>query len=173
MRNDHLQSHNEAFMQYYEKYADDIFRFCMVKTSNRDQALDLTQETFMKFWEYLVDGNDVSNHRALLYRIANNLVIDSYRKKKDVLVEKYTDTPLQEELTDEPQKRMEDMIDGERAVLLLHHLPETTREILTLRFLDDLSVSEIASIVNRDSKTVSVYLHRGIKKLQEILNNHG
>jgi RNA polymerase sigma-70 factor (ECF subfamily) len=145
----------------------------MVKTSNRDQALDLTQETFMKFWEYLVDGNDVSNHRALLYRIANNLVIDSYRKKKDVLVEKYTDTPLQEELTDEPQKRMEDMIDGERAVLLLHHLPETTREILTLRFLDDLSVSEIASIVNRDSKTVSVYLHRGIKKLQEILNNHG
>lgn len=168
MRNDHLQSHNEAFIDYYEKFGDDIFRFCMVKTSNRDNSLDITQETFMKFWSYLVSDDDIANHRALLYRIANNLIIDGYRKKKDVLLESYHD-----ELVDDPQQRMEDVIDGEKALTLLKKLPESTREIVSLRFVDDLSVSEIANIVNKDSKTVSVYLHRGLKKLNELITNYG
>lgn len=172
MRNDHLQSHTESFIEYHERYSDDIFRFCMVKTRDRDQALDHTQETFLKFWEYMSKGKEIENPRALLYRIANNLVIDKYRKKKDVLVEDYTPTPLQQELVDNPQQRMEDIIDGEQAIELLNELPDLIREIVTLKFIDDLSVSEIATIVDRDSKTVSVYLHRGIKKLQEIIKSY-
>lgn len=173
MRNDHLQSHNEAFMHYYEKYGDDIFRFCMIKTRNRDTSLDITQETFMKFWSYLVDDTDIANHRALLYRVANNLIIDGYRKKKDIQIEHYHDEPIEQHLKDEPQQRMENVIDGQIAIHLLNQLPDMTREIVTLRFLEDLSVSEIATIVNRDSKTVSVYLHRGLKKLNELITNHG
>jgi RNA polymerase sigma-70 factor (ECF subfamily) len=144
----------------------------MVKTRDRDQALDHTQETFMKFWEYINKGKDIDNPRALLYRIANNLVIDNYRKKKDVLVEDYFVSSLEEELTDSPQQRMEDVIDGKQVIALLRELPDVTREIVTLKFIDDLSVAEIATIVGRDSKTVSVYLHRGIKKLQEIMQSH-
>jgi RNA polymerase sigma-70 factor (ECF subfamily) len=159
-------------MEYHEKYSNDIFRFCMVKTKNRDQALDMTQEAFMKFWEYLARSTEIDNPRALLYRIANNLIIDSYRKKKDVLVEDYSAQPLQQELVNDPRSRMENKIDGEFAIELLHELPELTREIITLKFLDNLSVSEIATIVDRDSKTVSVYLHRGLKKLNEILESY-
>ena len=172
MRNDNSQSHTESFIEFHKQYSDDIFRFCMVKTHNRDQALDHTQETFMKFWEYLTRGETIENPRALLYRIANNLVIDRYRKKKDVLVEDYSTAPLQQELVDEPQKRMENIIDGQQAIKLLQELPDLTREIVTLKFIDNLSVSEIATIVDRDSKTVSVYLHRGIKKLGEIIKSY-
>ena len=172
MRNDHLQSHNEAFMHYHSKHGDDIFRFCMVKTKNRDQSLDITQESFMKFWEYLIADKEIGNHRALLYRIANNLVIDRYRKKKDILIDHYSDEPIEQRLKENPQQQWEDIIDGQQAIELLHELPDLIREIITLKFLDDLSVSEIASIVERDSKTVSVYLHRGLKKLQEIINKN-
>lgn len=172
MRNNHLQLYTETFVKYHKYYSDDIFRFCMVKTRNRDQALDHTQETFMKFWEYLNKGKEIENPRALLYRIAYNLIIDKYRKKKDVLVEEYSTAALQDELVDNPQQRMEDIIDGAQVIELLHELPDLIREIVTLKFIDDLSVSEIATIVDRDSKTVSVYLHRGIKKLKETIASY-
>ena len=159
-------------MEFHDKHSDDIFRFCMVKTKDRDLSLDITQETFMKFWEYLVRDTDIDNHRALLYRIANNLVIDRYRKKKDYLVEDYSAGPLEQELRNDPRERMENKLDGAHAITLLHELPDIMREIITLKFIDDLSISEIATVVDRDSKTVSVYLHRGLKKLQEIIESY-
>lgn len=172
MRNEYLQQHTEVFMEYHERYNDDIFRYCMVKTGHREHALDITQETFMKFWKYLRKGTDIDNPRALLYRIARNLIIDGYRKKQDVLVEHYHDDALQEELTHNPVQQMEDHIDGQYVISLLHNLPPLTQEIVTLRFLNHMSVSEIASVVKRKPTTVSVYLHRGLKKLSELISTY-
>ena len=159
-------------MDYHTQYGDDIFKFCMVKTRNRDTALEATQETFMKFWEYLAKGTTIGNHRALLYKIANNYIIDSYRKKKDVNVEDYSTMPFYESLSHNPQQRMEDHIDGTLALTLLKELPPLISEIVTLKLIDDLSISEISSVVGRDNKTVSVYLHRGIKMLQERITSY-
>ncbi|MFT7328236.1 MAG: RNA polymerase sigma-70 factor (ECF subfamily) [Crocinitomicaceae bacterium] len=169
---DNKQQYTEQFMEYYEKYSDDIFRFCMVKTRNRSLSLDITQETFMKFWEYIIKGTDIKNERPLLYRIAKNLVIDSYRKKKDILVEDFTAGSYNDYLHDNQQERMENKIDGEKAITLLHKLPESIREIINLRFIHDFSINEIATTVGMNPKTVSVYLHRGLKKLKEILENY-
>lgn len=172
MRKDISQQHTDQFMEYYEKYADDIFRFCMVKTKDKELSMDITQDTFMKFWEYLIKGKNIDNERPLLYRIAKNLIIDSYRKKKPILVDEFSDHVHNEDLSHETQERMENMIDGEKAIELLYLLPELTREIVSLRFLHDFSISEIASTIGRDNKTVSVYLHRGIKQLREILQSY-
>ncbi len=172
MKDVDTQQHTEQFMEYYEKYSDDIFRFCMVKTRNRSQSLDITQDTFMKFWEYIIKGSDIENERPLLYRIANNLIIDFYRKKKDILVENFSDGSYNDYLHDDQQSRMENKIDGEKAITLLHKLPTLTREIISLRFIHDFSITEIAKVVNKNPKTVSVYLHRGLKKLQHILNEY-
>ena len=155
MKNDYLQLYSQSFEEYYERYYNDIFRFIMVKTRNRDKALDITQETFVKFWEYLKAGNEISNHRALLYRITRNVIIDNYRKKKDVLIPDYSEIDALSNSFN-PEQQMSDHIDGEYALKLLQKLPELTREIVSLRFLQDLSINEIASIVDRDPKTVSV-----------------
>lgn len=172
MKDTDTQQHTQQFMEYYEKYSDDIFRFCMVKTKNRAQSLDITQDTFMKFWEYIIKGSDIENERPLLYRIANNLIIDFYRKKKDILVEDFTAGSYNDYLHDDQQSRMENKIDGEKAITLLHKLPDSTREIINLRFIHDFSITEIAKTVNKDPKTVSVYLHRGLKQLRDILEEY-
>lgn len=172
MKDNERQQHTEQFMEYYEKYSDDIFRFCMVKTKNRSQSLDITQETFMKFWEYIIKGTDIENERPLLYRIANNLIIDFYRKKKAILVEDFSQGSYNDDLQENPRQRMENKIDGERVITLLHKLPESTREIINLRFIHDFSITEIAKTVNKDPKTVSVYLHRGLKQLRDILKEY-
>ncbi len=166
------QQYTDQFMEYYERYHDDIFRFCMIKTRNRSQSLEITQETFMKFWEYLIKGKEIKNERPLLYRIANNSIIDFYRKKKDILVEAFTDGEYEHYIRDDEHQRQEDIFDGEKIISLLHKLPDLTREIITLRFISGFSISEIAQTVKRDNKTVSVYLHRGIQQLRTIVENY-
>ena len=172
MKDEDRQYYTNQFMEYYEKYSDDIFRFCMVKTKNRTQSLDITQDTFMKFWEYIIKGNEIENERPLLYRIAKNLIIDSYRKKKDILVENFESAYYNNYLHDNQQERMENIIDGEQAIKLLNQLPESMREILHLRFIHNFSISEIAKTLKKHPKTVSVYLHRGIKKLRDIIESY-
>jgi len=172
MMKDNKQEYTEQFMEYYDKYSDDIFRFCMVKTRDRNKSLDITQDTFIKFWEYIIKGKDIEQERALLYRIAGNLVIDGYRKKKSILVEDFNDGSYNDHLRDESYTRMADVIDGEKAITLLEQLPDDQREIVHLRFIHDFSIAEIAQTLGMESKTVSVYLHRGLKKLKEILKDY-
>ena len=172
MKMDQKQQYTDQFMEYYEKYHDDIFRFCMVKTRDRALSLDITQDTFMKFWEYLIKGKTIKQERPLLYRIASNLIIDSYRKKKDILVEDFTAGEYEHHTQYDDSERQIDILDGEKIIGLLHELPELTREIITLRFINDFSISEIAQTIKRDNKTVSVYLHRGIQQLRELVKDY-
>ena len=72
----------ESFLQMFDAYSDAIFRFCMVKTSNKELSEDLTQEVFMRYWQALAGGREMTNTRSFLYTIAQNLIIDWYRKKK-------------------------------------------------------------------------------------------
>ena len=117
MKNVDTQQYTDQFMEYYEKYSDDIFRFCMVKTRNRDRSLDITQETFLKFWEYIIKGKDIENERPLLYKIANNMIIDFYRKKKAIQVEDFSEGSYNDYLhDDEQEERMSNKIDGQKAV---------------------------------------------------------
>lgn len=172
MKMEQKQQYTDQFKEYYEKYHNDIFRFCMIKTSDRSKSLDITQDTFMKFWEYLIKGDDIEQERPLLYRIANNLIIDSYRKKKDILVEDFTDGEYEHHVKYDESERQTNILDGKRIINLLHELPELSREIITLRFINGFSISEIAQTINRDNKTVSVYLHRGIKQLRQIVEKY-
>ena len=73
-----------AFEKTYTDESDAIFRFCLVRVSNREQALDLTQETFLRLWQSLSQDKEIANARAFLFTVAHNLVIDWYRKKKSV-----------------------------------------------------------------------------------------
>jgi len=72
----------QKFLEAYDTYNDDIFRFCIVKVRNRDIALDIAQDTFTKTWEYLSSGKEIDNMRAFLYQVARNAIIDWSRKKK-------------------------------------------------------------------------------------------
>lgn len=172
MKTENTENYKEEFMEYYEHYQDDIFRFCMVKLKNRQESLDITQDTFMKLWEHMSKGKEVSQERALLYKIANNLIIDFYRKKKSIQVDDYTEAGYASELITDDRERMIDKLDGERLIPILEELPETIREIIKLRLLQDFSISEIAEFTGKNNKTVSVYLHRGIKQLRSILENY-
>ncbi len=158
----------DIFLEWYTSHSDGIFRFCLLKTSNRNVALDITQETFSKVWEYISKGNEVQEPKAFLYRIATNLVIDFYRKKKsdslDTLIEAGFD-PIGE-----------NTVSGEKAAEIqelyakLEGLDDKYKDILIMRFVNDMSVQDIAAVYDEHENTISVRIHRAIEKLKGIYN---
>ncbi len=156
------------FLEAYETHNDAIFRYCLFQTSNREKAIDITQDTFSKVWEYMALGNTIDNMRAFLYKTAKNLIIDGRRKKKttslDDLLDDGFDTPFDDR--DEHMARL----DGEKAIAMLEELGDTYRECLTLKYVEDLSISEIAETLGESENTVSVRIHRGLEKLKQKYN---
>lgn len=156
----------DEFIKSYDQYADAIFRHCYFRVFDRERARDLTQETFIKTWEYLQDGKEVLNLRAFLYRVATNLIIDDSRKKKEVsldyLKEKGFDAVMEE-------RDSEDFLDVAAALEAVRQLPDQYREAVTMRYIQDLSPQEIGEILGESENTISVRLHRGIQKLRQII----
>ncbi len=161
------------YLEAYEKYSDALYRHCYFRLSDRERALDLVQETYLKAWQYIEDGQEIIAFKAFLYKILNNLIIDEYRRKKSVSL----DALLEEgdmiegeilELRDDVSgASMGISVDIERIQESLAALPEPYREAVTLRYIDGLSPHEIGELIEESENVVSVRIHRGIKKLRE------
>lgn len=159
----------EQFLQAYDDYADAIFRHCFFRvSSDRERAKDLVQETFTKTWEYMRVGRRVENIRAFLYRVATNLIIDAARRKK-----MYSLDELREDGFDPPSADTPDAlggrIDARRMVPFLSKLDGLYREAIVMRFIDDLTPKEIATITGETENVISVRVHRGVKKLRAMM----
>ncbi len=155
------------FLAAHEKYADQIFRHCLVRIRDREVAKDLAQETFSRAWLYLSKGKEVEYMRAFLYRVANNLIVDYSRKKKTSSL----DSMMEEdgfEAEDESAANPEDIPASREAVKLLESLDDIYRVVITMRFLDEMSPKEIAAALDTSENVVSVRIHRGMQRLREM-----
>ena len=154
-----------TFMHAYDTYNDAIFRYCFFETSNREVALDLTQETFTKVWQYLESGKEVEHMKAFLYRVAGNLVIDYRRKKKSGSLDQMMDEQDFDVGEDGREKLMNEF-DGKKLMELLNDVGDTYRDVIIMRFVDDLSIKEIAEVTGESENNISVRIHRGTEKLR-------
>lgn len=170
-RSDHYE---KSFMELYNQYSDDIFRFCFVRLRDREKALDATQDIFFKLWnENIKDPQkfaEIQYIRAFLFRIARNTIIDMTRKK--------TSTPLsflaksfdnQDVSNIEPVEIANSGLNPEQqhmAKELIEHLDLLDghhREILTFRFMHDMTIPDIAEILQISENATSVRIHRALE----------
>src|SRR5665213_1975326 len=172
MRNDT----KKAFEMAYTQYSDELFRHCYLRVSDRDRALEITQEAFLRTWDYIGKGNEVLELRAFLYRTLKNLIIDEYRKMKsqslEAMVEGTEGGSVEALLPPDETNTLEAAVhrfEGKRALEALKELPESYKETLIMRYVDGLSPKEIATELGENENAVSVRLHRGLKKLRELL----
>jgi RNA polymerase sigma-70 factor (ECF subfamily) len=165
---DRQQQIEDIFEKAYQDYSDAIFRHCYFRVFDREQGKEIMQEAFMRAWTYLADGKTVDNMRAFLYRIANNLIIDYVRKKKEVSLD-----DLQMQGFDPAFDAVSDMqrkVDESTILANLGFLEKDYRDALVMRYIDGLSPAEIADIVGESPNTISVRLHRGLKQLRSHLH---
>lgn len=163
---------NSQFMSVYTAESDALFRYCFLRTSEREVTLDLVQEAFMRLWNTLSrDPAVIKNQRAFLYTVARNLIIDWYRKKKSSSLEAIAEEGEIDAaipLADNVRGDIEMGAEGRFLLDKIRELEEPYREVVYLRFVEGLSPGEIAEIVKESANAVSVRIHRGLEKLKQL-----
>ena len=159
-----------TFKEIYAEHNDGIFRFCLVRVSDREQALDLTQETFLRLWNTLQKGEKIENNRAFLFTITRRLIIDWYRKKKSISLDHMIDDEnIPYDVPDEKSINIKEFgAEGRFLIEKINSLPPTYRDPVYLRFVEDLSPKEIGKILYISENAASVRINRGLEELRKI-----
>src|SRR5580698_1813902 len=157
------------------RYQHRLLRYLLYLTSNREMAEDLFQEVWMRV---LVRGgqfNGQARFDTWLFTIARNLVIDQRRKRTmsslDELFEGNSDDdrPMSFEVADDeptPFDRFANLEDRQRIAAALMELDTLNREVLVLRFHEELSLEEIAKVTKAPLSTVKSRLYRGLAAIK-------
>ncbi|MCR4679747.1 MAG: RNA polymerase sigma factor [Lachnospiraceae bacterium] len=139
--------------EQYEK----IYRYCYFKLYNQELAEDITQETFLKYLEHY-EFTSSETTLKYLYTIARNLCIDEYRKQKPVSTEDIAEMPHEDNI-----------IDNLSIKAAISKLSEEDRELLLLRYANDVGVGAMAAIYNISRFAVRRKILAARKRLEEEL----
>jgi len=152
-----------------EEQYDKIYRYCYFKLHDAELAEDITQETFLRFFESK-GYRDVGKKIGYLYTIAGNLCIDHYRRnagKKFESYENISDTLLPKELQKESgEEKSVNVIAVRKA---LSELPEREQEILLLKYVNEVPVSVISGLFGISRFTVNRIIKSGLSKMYDKL----
>jgi RNA polymerase sigma-70 factor (ECF subfamily) len=158
-----------------EQYQYRLFRYLVYVTGNKERAEDFFQETWIRVLErgHQYDGR--SKFEAWLFAIARHLVIDWQRSKKpqslDTLTDPEQEHPLQ--LTNEsepsPLHQVLSQETEENVQASLQKIPAIYREVLVLRFQEELQIDEMAGVLSVPLSTVKSRLYRGLEALRGAL----
>lgn len=161
-------THEQLFLSWHKQYADKIFRYCLFRVYDRERAKELTQQVFLKTWEYLGKGNSIDTPQAFLYRAATNLIIDEKGKKQTVSLDELVDNGA-EPSNSEEKITLEMHIDARYIIERIDELDPLYKEVLLLRYVDDMGPKDIAILLNETQNVISVRLHRGKAQLKGLL----
>ncbi len=162
----------ERFLKAFAEYGDALFRHATLRISDRERAIDIVHDTFTKVWTYLRGGHEIEAYRPFLYKVLNNLIIDEYRKQKELsldalLEQEGVNEGSFEELSESSVEALGATIDGKQALDLISILPDIYKEVLILRFVDGLGPREISVLTEESENVISVRIYRGLKMLRD------
>lgn len=166
--NEVLSGNKQAYAQIINKYKDPLFATILRMTRNQQDAADLVQEAFIKVYHQLGKFDGKGSFSSWIYRVAINHCMDEFRKKRHKMVEnemredhiRDSNHPEVIFLKKERNRQLEKLIGC---------LPEEERMIILLRYVNELSYSEIGELMNLPLATVRNKLHRAKKKLRETI----
>ena len=159
----------DAFGQIYNLFYKRIFRYCQfnLKYGRSEEAQDFCQETFLKAYKSISSFSERKggSFQAYLFRIARNLIIDSSRKKKDIPLKGYLEIEEENNLDEQIDKKHQ----NQKLKEALDKLPEVERQIVILRYFEEMTTAEVAKIIGKREGALRVRSHRVLKKLKDLM----
>lgn len=157
-----------AFDELMIRYERQIYRVCYRFVENRDDAMDLAQEVFIKVFEHLPTFRRESTLKTWLYRIAMNHCINHVKKHSQEFVEvtEYTST-----VPPSVHAQMEHQEQRDHFRRMVKYLPPKQKAILELRINEQLSYEEIARISGRSISTIKASVFFALEKLRKLVKD--
>jgi RNA polymerase sigma-70 factor, ECF subfamily len=165
----------DVFIRAYDDNISDIYRFVYFKIGSEEEAKDLTSAIFLKTWNHIQNNTlkDAKTLRALFYKVARNAIIDHYReqgKVKTLSLENDNNIEIASESNEE--ERLDQKQNIELIRQKLPFLKEEYKEIIIMRFINELELEEIADITGKSRGNIRVLTHRALKALKDLLTEN-
>lgn len=166
-----LEGDVQAFSYLVDKYKDMVFTLAFRILKNRENAEEVAQDSFVKVYQNLGKFKLKSKFSTWLYRIVYNTAISKVRVRQKTTIS--IENQKFFEIRDENQNVSKSFdIENNKILLqrLLNNLDESDRALITLYYLDENKISEIAEITGQNRSNIKVKLHRTRKKMKEELH---
>lgn len=154
--------------QIYDQFSPGLYRYAARRLGDAIQAEECVAETFSRFLQVLRDGKGPRDHlRAYLYRVANNWIVDSYRRQPPPPL------PLEPEfaaaIQDGPAARLSEEIEREEMRSALKQLTPEQQQVIVLKYLEGWKAEEIANTLEKPVGAVKALQHRGLAALRRLM----
>jgi len=168
---DDAQVNLRQFAQFAREHEASIFTYVLRMVNSREDAEDITQEALYQAWRTWnqVDPEAAGGYVKWCYRIAHNLSIDTLRKKKPRSAEEDEIDRAADTKTLRPEEVYEHRVQAGQVQDSIQSLDEKYREVLILRYQEELSYEKIAEILELPVSTIETRIHRAKKMLREKL----
>jgi RNA polymerase sigma-70 factor (ECF subfamily) len=165
---DQARSDKDAFGELYARYHDKIYNYIYYRTGNADDAEDLTAKVFMRAMQHIGNYEDKGvPFSAWLYRIAHNLVANWHRDNSRRQILSLDDIAQWRVAEDSPEFTAQLMEDKAMLLASIRRLPADRQELLTLKFVENLSNAEIGDIMGRSEGAIKSLYHRTLLALRD------
>lgn len=160
----------EDLGELFKNLNEDLFRYIYVRCGyNKELAQDMTQEIFIKAWTKREQFDSrKSSLKNWIYIIARNYIIDYYKKKnfEKNISEEHWEIICNEVSTNSSKgEMMEEIIEA------MDKLNEDDKELLTLRYIQELEINEICNIIGANYIATKVRIHRALNRLKKLIKN--
>ena len=155
----------DNFIGYYNKYKDKIYVYFLYRVGfNRELAEDLTSDVFLKALKSFETFDQDRSFQSWIYAIAHNHLVNHYRVAN-------REVELTENIASKQSDHKKVELDYELEIVLreINNLEESDKEILLMRFIDQLSNAEIAELLDKEDGAVRTKISRSLAKLRENL----
>ncbi len=158
----------EELGDIFDMYYEPLYRYAYVHLRDHDAAEDIAAAAFHKLLISVQKGHMPVTPRAWLYQVTRNLIIDHARRQRH-----RDHTPLTDTLTvpANVESTVEALLRAERAHEAILRLKERQRNVIILRYLQGLDVSEVAAILNVSVGAIKTLQHRALENLRQLLGD--
>lgn len=152
----------------YREYIDSLFRYALVHLRSVEEAEDVCSETFLRYFKALEKGTEIKNPKSFLFKICKNLIIDRKREKE----RHFSLDPGELQLKDpkgNPEKAVSLELEIERVLKVLDALPDDYKDVVIMRYVEEMEIKEIAEVMDKTENSVRILLSRALQRIRELL----
>ena len=161
-----LKGDKQAYALLVDEYKSPIYNLAYRMTGNIEDADDLTQETFIRAYQYLWRYDTSKKFFTWLYTLALNLIRNHFKKNK---YNKSSEELSANLLADKNPSPETELIETQEISVYLLRLEDESRALLIMKFHQGLTFEEIAQITGKSISAVKMRIYRGLEKLKELL----
>ena len=173
---EYLNGNKEAFTEIVNRYLKVVYNFIYRLVGNEKTAEDITQEVFLKIWKNIQKFDLEKSFKTWIFSIAKNTCVDYLRKRKDIPMSFFDDlngdNVVEDNLIDSEPKadQVSILIENKKQVdMAISGLSMVQKEVIIMKYVNEMSLSEVAEIMDIPKDTVKSHYRRALIKMKKSL----